>query len=199
MTEPLQNLLNFSKMLHDFRLVERMYYANGTERRENDTEHSFNLALLAWYIADSQKLDLNKDLLLRYALIHDIPEVHAGDTYIYTKDAEYLASKNDREASAREKLYSDFSEFPDFQAFLEQYLKQEDAESRFVYTLDKLLPIIDIFLDKGRSWQEHKVSLQMLIDAKTPKMKVSADIEKYYNEFLIILKENKEEIFPHDK
>src|SRR3989344_277411 len=110
----LEKILGFSRMLHKFRLVERAYFANGTDRMENDTEHSFNLALLAWYIADSQKLDLDKDLLLRYALIHDIPEVHAGDTYIYSKDAEHLASKNDREKMAQEKLREDFPDFSDF-------------------------------------------------------------------------------------
>lgn len=44
---------------------------------ENDTEHSYNLTITAWYSAQ-QFPKLDKDLIIRYALVHDIVEAYAG-------------------------------------------------------------------------------------------------------------------------
>lgn len=112
MPSKLDRILNFTGMLDAFRLVERVIYVNGADRMENDSEHSYNLAMLAWYIADAEALDMDKDLILRYALVHDIAEVYAGDTYIYSTDEALLESKSERERAALLRLEG---EFPDFQ------------------------------------------------------------------------------------
>ena len=40
--------------------------------------------MTAWYIANIEKSNLSIEKILKYALIHDLPEVYAGDTpYIH--------------------------------------------------------------------------------------------------------------------
>ena len=73
----LQKLLNFVKITADFRGVERKVALKKANRRENDAEHSYQLAMVAWYIVNSEKLGLNSDLVVKYALIHDLVEVYA--------------------------------------------------------------------------------------------------------------------------
>ena len=68
----LQKILGFTRLLNKFRQVRRTIRVNSEERLENDVEHSYYLGMLAWYIADSHNLSLDKDLVLKYALVHDV-------------------------------------------------------------------------------------------------------------------------------
>ena len=43
----LETLLKFAERLSVFRQVERAVYANGTDRLDNDSKHSYHLAM--WY------------------------------------------------------------------------------------------------------------------------------------------------------
>ncbi|MDB5265050.1 MAG: metal dependent phosphohydrolase, putative hydrolase of superfamily [Parcubacteria group bacterium] len=185
-------------LLLDFQKIRRAYHANGEERNENDVEHSYKLAMLAWYVASAGNTKLNMDLILRYALAHDLVEVHAGDTYIYSKDTEHLASKIEREEAAAQKLKEDFPEFPELHKCIQAYERREDKESRFVYALDKVLPVLDIYLDNGRSWKRDMVTLQMLIENKTSKVALSPEVEPYFTELLEILRSKEGSLFPKD-
>ena len=191
----LEKLLGFSGMLDAFRLVERVTYANGTDRMENDTEHSYNLAMLAWYIVDSTRLDLDRDRILRYALVHDLDEVYAGDTYIYSADAAHLASKMEREAAALKRLEEEFPDFPDLHEAAHRYELREDRESRFVYALDKIHPVLESILDGGRIWKEKDISIAMLHDHKKAKVALSPEVQPYFDEMIDFLRKNEDRLF----
>lgn len=195
----LEGILKFSEMLDAFRRVERMMYVPGTDRRENDSEHSYNLAMLAWYIVDAEKLDLDRNLVMRYALVHDLAEVYAGDTYIYSEDKDHLESKIDREREAVERLKSELPLGDGIFSLLERYEKKEDRESRFVYALDKIQPVIHLYLDHGRMWKEKGVTLRMLVEHKQGKVSLSSEVEPYWNELKELLEKNEEEIFGEKK
>jgi putative hydrolase of HD superfamily len=191
----LERILPFAKLLNEFRLVDRMLYANGKDRMDNDVEHSYQLAMLAWYIADLEKLPFNQEKLLKYALIHDLVEVYAGDTYIFSKDQTFIESKEEREAEAMVKLKENFPDFEDLHALIEQYEKKEDRESRFVYALDKIQPIINIYLDGGRIWKEEEITQEMLETSKKDKVALSPEIKEYFDELMLLLKENESQVF----
>lgn len=192
----LEKLLAFVEMQQAFQKVERVVRVPGMpDRWENDVEHSYNLAMLGWYIATSEKLDLNIDLVIKYGMIHDLVEVYAGDTYIYSKDEAHLAGKHEREAKAAKQLSETFPDFPDLHELIETYEKHEDAESIFIYTLDKLQPVLHIYLDDGASWKETGVTLAMAIENKTPKVAGHPVIAGYFEELLVLLRERQEELF----
>lgn len=192
----LNDLFRFAEMQNAFRRVERVMYANGTDRLENDAEHSYNLALLAWHIVEADKLDLDKDLVIRYALVHDLAEVYAGDTYIYSDDKEHLASKASREHEALEQLKAEFPETAEMFGLVERYESREDRESRFVYALDKIIPMIHIYLDQhGRMYREKQVTLGMLIENKEAKVALSPEIMPYWEELVALFREKESEIF----
>lgn len=191
----LENVLEFAQMLNLFRQVERVIYANGTDRLENDSEHSYHLAMLAWYIADSGKLDLDKNLIIKYALVHDLVEVYAGDTYIYSEDREHTESKIDREHQALIRLKKEFPLSEDMFSAIDRYEKREDRESRFVYALDKVQPIIQTYLDSGRIWKEKRITWEMLFEYKTDKVALSPEIKPYFDELMALLREKEETLF----
>lgn len=191
----LKSILSFSKILNKFQGVERVVRVPGTEKRENDVEHSYHLAMLAWYIADSNDLTLDKNLLLRYALVHDLVEVYAGDTYIYSKNKVDHESKKEREEDARLRIEKEFPEFKELHEVIFAYEKQDSLESRFVYVLDKLQPVFQIYLDGGRDWKKHEVTLSMLIEKKADKAAISAELLPYWEELLSIFQSKELELF----
>lgn len=79
----LKGTLAFMSLTNSFREIKRKILIKGSSREENDSEHSFQLALLAWRIIEMGKLKLDLEKVFKYALCHDLAEVYAGDTYFY--------------------------------------------------------------------------------------------------------------------
>lgn len=191
----LEKLLEFSKLLTVFQKVERVPYVPGTSKRENDAEHSFRLALTAWYLISSHKLNLDRNKALQLALAHDLVETYAGDTYIYSKDQAHLDSKKEREKEAAERLAKEFPEFTDMHSSIQDYESRQTPEARFVYALDKILPIVTNMEDGGVEWREDSITIQMLVENKTPKVALSPEIEPYFNELVALMRDREEELF----
>lgn len=190
-SDALQGLTRCVRLVNDLARIERMVPMLGAKRYENDVEHSYQLALTAWYLLATRNLDLDIQKVLTYALAHDLVEVYAGDTYIYSKDETLIAGKKEREAAAAKRLAQEFAEFSQLHEAIADYERREDRESRFVYALDKVLPLIQIREDGGRAWKEGGVTLDMLIAHKTPKVALSPEVEPYFNELVALLREEK--------
>lgn len=179
----IKRLIEFQQLLLDFSSVERVVHRKHQGKKyvaENDTEHSYNLAMTAWFLAKWYP-QLDKSLLIKYALIHDLVEVHAGDTYIYGKTDE-LQSKIKREAEALKKLEKDWADFPDMVQAIHDYEDKATPEARFVYALDKLMPIMVIYIHHGYTWKKKKVTAKMLYDHKLQQVSQSPEILPYFLE-----------------
>ena len=77
-------LKDISSLLHFFReagklktLVRAGWTRKGVPAPESVAEHSFRMVLMAMVLGDRQDLDTLK--LVKMCLIHDLPEVIAGD------------------------------------------------------------------------------------------------------------------------
>ena len=195
----IEELADFAALLNALRRVKRVIRANGEKRWENDVEHSYQLAMLAWYAIMALKLPLNLEKVLRYALAHDLVEVYAGDTYLFSTDEKHKNGKQGREEKARRRLIKQFPELSPLHEAILAYQEKTDAESQFVYALDKLQPLLNIYLDDGRTWQEMEVTLSMIDEAKREKVKLSPIVKKYYDQLIDLIKERKEELFPKAK
>jgi putative hydrolases of HD superfamily len=191
----LGSLLDFVAFTHKFNQIKRSINATGEDRRETDSEHSYQMALVAWYIISSQHLDLDLTLCLQYAIAHDLVEIYAGDTYFYTTDQTARDSKKSREADALEVIAKEFSEFPELATIIAKYENKTDSESLFIYALDKLLPAMNIFLDNGKSWHIDQVTFDMLYEGKKDKVAVSPIIKEYWDSFIMELEPQKAELF----
>ena len=172
-------LLKFQRLLLQFQAVERVVYVPGTKRLENDVEHSYGLAMLAWYICSKDNLSLDLNKILKYALIHDVVEVYAGDTYAY--DAAAQATKKEREHKALLKLKKEFQEFPELYDTIDVYEAQTDDESQFIKALDKLHPHLLTYLDEGKMWRERGMTLKMTTEAKQKYMDTCPAIKTYFD------------------
>ncbi len=181
MTQTLDQVIALMQLSNQFSLVQRAIYKTGTERMENDAEHSYQLAFVWWQLNDMLKLWLDSNLIMQYALAHDLVEVYAWDT-----DAMWTVwdptTKADREHEAFLRLQSEYSNFSSFIETLEKYEARTDEESRFVYALDKLLPAVNIYLNEWRDWKRKDLTLADTKAYKDKKIAVHPEIAKLYNE-----------------
>jgi putative hydrolase of HD superfamily len=160
----IEDVLKFSRFLLEFQSVRRKIRIPGREEYENDAEHSYSLAMMAWYLNEANKLELDTGKLLQYALVHDIPEVYAGDVAVL--DRKGRTTKLQKEAAAIEHIEVQFPSFKGISEWIHAYEKREDKESRFVYALDKLMPMLLIYEEGGTTWRELDYEIEELMKNK---------------------------------
>jgi 5'-deoxynucleotidase YfbR-like HD superfamily hydrolase len=190
----LEKLIQLTKLSNEFTLVQRAIYKPWTDRMENDWEHAYQVAFLAWQLNDMLSLGLDNALLLKYSVAHDIVEVYAWDTDAMGTvwDA---STKKQREHEALIRLQNKYASFTTFVDVLLDYEHRQDEEARFVYALDKVIPMINIYLSGWRDWKEKKKSLQVVRAYKDSRIAEHKVIEEIYNEFIVLLEKDYDTYF----
>ncbi|MBN2100543.1 HD domain-containing protein [Candidatus Dojkabacteria bacterium] len=171
----MEKLLKFTQFYHKFQQTKRLIYATGENRHENDSEHSFQVALTCWYLISRYQLNLNLEKVLKYAIIHDLPEVFAGDFY-FDINSKKRGKKEALEKEAIKNISKRFPEYSDLSELLESYNSQSDKEAKFVNSVEKLIPVINIYLDNGRIWKEEGMKMKTIFGNRD--RKINSDIPK---------------------
>lgn len=159
MTPRLESQIGFIIELDKLKSILRKARVLGTDRYENDAEHSWHLAIMAIVLAEHANvpgLDLSR--VIKMLLVHDIVEIDAGDTFAY--DEKGHEDKLEREQKAANRL---FGLLPDDQrdelmALWHEFEAHETAEARFALALDRLHPMLLNFHNEGRSWRENAIT-----------------------------------------
>lgn len=182
----IDRIADLQQLIADFACVYRMPNLADKDRKESDVEHSFGLALTCMYLAPHVAPDLDMARVLKYCLVHDLVELHAGDTFAF--DQEENTTKEDREQLALEQLKNDWADFPELIEYAVGYKNKVDEEACFVYFVDKMLPSIMVNLgEKDEFWKEHKITREMHEAEKNKKMtltELGAEYAKMLNEWM---------------
>lgn len=194
MSNDLKHLLDFISFTHDIRSVKRAVWVKDEESFENDSEHSFQLAIVAMYIIEEKQLSLDMYKCMAMALVHDIIEVYAGDTHTFGSK-EFIDTQTARETAARKKLKELWPQLKTMHMLIDEYEARQTNESKFIYALDKLVPILNNYLDDGRNWKRDNISLQDHIENKSKKVAIDPTINQYYQEIMRTL-ESRPDLFP---
>ena len=104
MDERIGKQLAFALEIDKEKNIFRQTHLSGHGRNENDAEHAWHMAIMAWLLREyaNEEVDIAKVMLM--CLIHDIVEIDAGDTYAY--DEESLKTQKEREEQAKERIFS---------------------------------------------------------------------------------------------
>jgi putative hydrolase of HD superfamily len=176
----IERLAELQQLIADFAKVLRMPQLADTGRPENDVEHSFGLAITCWFLAPKVAPALDLGEILKYALAHDMVEIHAGDTFVFGDEAD-INSKPERERQALHSLAADWPDFTAIHDYARGYMNKISEESKFVKAVDKLLPMLMIYLgEKSAFWYKHKITLDMEIENKHT-IEVSEYMAPYYD------------------
>lgn len=188
-------VIKFFTLLNKFQRVYRTGYMPGEDRKENDVEHSYTLALLAWYAIDAFELNLNKEKAIMYALAHDIPEVYAGDTNAFSNDPILLQTQKEREEAAQGRLSSEFPEAKTIHQTIENYEKRQDPESIFVHALDKVHPVLIEIIQDGRTIKEEGLQYSRAVELKRRVTADSPEVSNLLEQLIALIDKDKERYF----
>ena len=162
MDERLKKQLDFILEIDKEKNILRQTHLSGHGRRENDSEHAWHMAIMAYLLRDysNEPVDIAKVMLM--CLIHDIVEIDAGDTYAY--DAEGLKTQKEREDAAKERIFSLLPEDQkeELTALFDEFEDFSTAESKFAHAMDNLQPLLLNNSNGGGDWREHGVSAEQV-------------------------------------
>lgn len=125
--------------------VNRATYHEDGQRPETVTDHTVMLGLVACAFAARYLPDLDLGKIAQYALVHDLPEVYAGDTpTLHVLSENEKQAKKDREVKAALRIADETTGLPWVIDTMTDYEAQDegDPEARYVRAIDKLLPKI---------------------------------------------------------
>ncbi|MFI8555389.1 HD family hydrolase [Psychrobacter sp. NPDC077938] len=159
----IDDVTHFLLELDALKRVNRRSYVTQTTRKENSAEHSWHLAMACWSIAELFALDVNHEKLLKMALVHDLGEIDAGDTFLYA-DTRTDAHVEERAGIARLQRergngISDLSEVWEAQE------TGSSKESQLLKVVDRLLPFLLNLNTNGKTWIELGVTRSQVADA----------------------------------
>jgi putative hydrolase of HD superfamily len=150
--------IGFVLELDKLKSVTRQTLLVDGSRRENDAEHSWHIATMAFLLAEYADEPVDVGRVAQMLLLHDVVEIDAGDAFIHDDDAQ--AAKAELEVQAARRLYGLLP--PDqaqaMEALWHEFEARETADARFAHSLDRLQPILHNFATRGGTWQEHGVT-----------------------------------------
>lgn len=149
--------ISFIMELDKIKKIGRQTYLSDGSRKENDAEHSWHLALMAFVLADYANEPVDVQKTMKMVLLHDVIEIDAGDTYAY--DAEGNKTKQKRESAAADRIFGLLpkQQQKEYRGLWEEFEAMETAEAKFANMLDKVQPLLLNDASEGKSWEEHGI------------------------------------------
>lgn len=159
--------------------IYRQTHLTGYKRQENDAEHAWHMAMMIYLLREyaNEEFDVAKAMMM--AIIHDIVEIDAGDTYAY--DAEAIASQTQREEAAAQRI---FGLLPEEQknemiALFHEFEANETPEAKFAHVMDNFQPLILNEANDGADWRAHSVKKSQVIKRQQKSRLGSVEIWEY--------------------
>lgn len=183
--ERLDKQFAFARELDKEKLIGRQTYLANGERKENDAEHAWHMAIMALILSEYANEEIDVLRTISMILIHDVVEIDAGDTYAYDENGK--KSQREREVKAAERLFGMLpkDQAVEFRNLWEEFEAQETKEAKFARTMDNIQPVILNDASDGKSWVEHGVHLSQILNRNKNTAKGSEVIWNYAKENFI--------------
>ena len=158
MEERLREQMSFALELDKEKLINRQTHLSGHGRYENDAEHAWHMAVMAWILREyaNEPVDIARTMLM--CLLHDVVEIDAGDTFAY--DTEALKTQKAREDAAKERIFGllPADQKTELIRVFDEFEANETPEARFAHALDNLQPLMLNHSNGGSDWKEHYIT-----------------------------------------
>ena len=143
--------------------ILRQTHLSGHGRQENDAEHAWHMAIMIYLLKEyaNEEIDVAKAMMM--ALIHDIVEIDAGDTYAY--DTERLATQKEREEKAADRIFGMLpaDQCAELRSLFEEFEAFETPEAKFARAMDNFQPLLLNASNDGEDWKAHRVHKSQVV------------------------------------
>lgn len=182
--ERLKQQISFILEIDKLKTIYRQSLITDKSRYENDAEHSWHLAIMAFLLAEHVEEEVDILKVIKMVLMHDLVEIDAGDTYCYDEKAKL--DKREREEKCAKRI---FEMLPKEQCQMmydlwEDFELMETPEAKYAAALDRLQPVLLNYTADGKSWKDHGIFLDQVIERNGRIKDSSEKIWKYVEDLL---------------
>jgi putative hydrolases of HD superfamily len=182
--ERLMQQMNFLIEADKLKTIVRRNYLSDGSRRENDAEHSWYFSLAALILAEYANRPIDIDKVTRMAIVHDIVEIYAGDTFIYDEQAR--ASQKEREQLAAEKIFGLLPEDQKkyFADLWNEFEENASSDAKFARAIDRIVAVLLNVQSDGKAWREHQITYERVYEICSTIADGSSELWNYTEELL---------------
>jgi len=161
--EPVDQVLSFIVEIEKLKDIQRKTRPVGLERYENSAEHSWHVCLSALLLKDYANEDINIDRVIKMLLLHDLGEIDAGDTIIYSSETQEV---KDKELAGFKRLLDILpkDKTQEYMSLWQEFELGETPDSIYAKSIDRVPPILHNLYDCGRSWKENNISKEKVFN-----------------------------------
>jgi putative hydrolases of HD superfamily len=163
LTDRFRRQIEFILEVDRLKEVYRQSYVLYSDRHENSAEHSWHLAVAALLLAEHANEPIDTARVIRMALVHDLVEIDAGDTFIYDTAANLEKAAKEEKAADRIFGLLPSGQRDEWRALWNEFEQRETAEAKFANALDRLLPVLHNYFTECRSWKEHGITREQAL------------------------------------
>jgi len=132
-------------------------------RYENDAEHSWTICIMAALLREYADFTVDIEKVISMLLIHDIVEIDAGDTFLYSAERN-SAHKTEEEAARRIFGLLDDDQKNAFLNIWNEFEEGKTNEAKFAGVFDRLEPLLQNYITEGYTWKKYRISYDMIIE-----------------------------------
>ena len=183
-TERFEKQLAFILEADKEKNILRQTYLSGHGRRENDAEHAWHMAMMVYLLKEYANEDFDVAKAMMMALVHDIVEIDAGDTYAY--DTKALETQKEREKKAAVRIFGMLPEDQrdELRMFFEEFEAGISPEARFAKVMDNFQSLLLNHFNGGTDWREHKVTKSKVVCRQQTSSLGSEEIWEYTKDLI---------------
>ncbi|WP_226648376.1 HD domain-containing protein [Microbulbifer variabilis] len=159
--QEIEKALEFIIEIEKLKDVQRKTRPVGLKRYENSAEHSWHVCLCALILKDYSNDPLNIDRVIKMLLIHDLGEIDAGDTIIYSSET---GEKKAKEKQGLQRLASLLPGNMNIELvnLWEEFESGETADARFAKAIDRIPPLLHNIYGGGHSWKQYGITKEQV-------------------------------------
>jgi putative hydrolases of HD superfamily len=177
--ERLRNQLDFIIEVDKVKHIIRKSKLFDASRFENDAEHSWTICLMAILLKEYANFSINIEKIITMLLIHDIVEIDAGDTFLYSKERETAFFK---EKDAAKRI---FGLLPEDQAkyfydIWNEFEEKKTNEAKFASVFDRFEPVLQNYKTEGYTWKANNITKSMILEKNKHIQEGSIEIWNFF-------------------
>lgn len=163
MDDRMRKQIEFALFMDKQKNIFRQNHLADNSRRENDAEHAWHMAFMAYLFREYANEDIDISKVILMCLIHDVVEIEAGDTYAYDEEAK--KSQREREEIAKKHIFGMLpsDQGRELETLFDEFEAQETAEAKFAKAMDNLQPVLLHEANGGGDWKEHGVTKEQIM------------------------------------
>ena len=136
---------------------------------ESVAEHSFRVGFLAMVLSGKLNVDLDKNKLIKMALLHDLAEVITGDIVVERGDIVDIKKRDEKERMEEvgiKKIFDKIGQGEEYASIFHEMISRITPEAKIFSQFDKLemaLQALEYEREQGKNLEEFFMTVSLYI------------------------------------